>query len=95
MTMICCPGCGCNHDVPASALTGQDSDSLDLLCDRCADEYAGACGYDEYYDEFDREYDDMYADYMDGDFDSAMRDAGHGMDEDYGYYDEPVDYYEY
>jgi hypothetical protein len=25
-------------------------------------------------------------DSMDGDFDSAMRDAGHGTDEDYGYF---------
>lgn len=35
-------------------------------------------------DEFD------YADPgdMDGDFDSAMESAGHGMDEDYGYYGE-------
>ena len=36
---------------------------------------------DEYYDD---EYD--YDDSMDGDFDSAMRDAGWGTDEDYGYY---------
>ena len=27
-----------------------------------------------------------YDDYMDGDFDSAMTSAGHGTDEDYGYY---------
>lgn len=35
---------------------------------------------DDWYD------DDAGMDYMDGDFDSAMRDAGHGTDEDYGYY---------
>ena len=29
---------------------------------------------------------DSYDDSMDGDFDSAMRDAGFGTDEDYGYY---------
>ena len=32
--------------------------------------------------------DDYYNDSMDGDFDSAMRDAGFGTDEDYGYYGE-------
>jgi len=32
--------------------------------------------------------DDYYNDRMDGDFDSAMRDAGFGTDEDYGYYGE-------
>ena len=30
-----------------------------------------------------------YNDNMDGDFDSAMASAGHGTDEDYGYYGEP------
>ena len=30
--------------------------------------------------------DARYDDYMDGDFDSAMASAGHGTDEDYGYY---------
>ena len=34
-------------------------------------------------EEVDEEEDN---DYMDGDFDSAMRDAGFGTDEDYGYY---------
>ena len=32
--------------------------------------------------------DDYYDDSMDGDFDTAMRDAGFGTDEDYGYYGE-------
>ena len=32
--------------------------------------------------------DDYYYDSMDGDFDTAMRDAGFGTDEDYGYYGE-------
>jgi hypothetical protein len=32
------------------------------------------------------DHNDFYADNMDGDFDSAMRDAGFGTDEDYGYY---------
>ena len=31
---------------------------------------------------------DDYDDSMDGDWDSAMRDAGYGTDEDYGYYGE-------
>ena len=30
-----------------------------------------------------------YNESMDGDFDSAMASAGHGTDEDYGYYGEP------
>jgi len=43
------------------------------------------------YDDHDeKEEDDVWADSyddsMDGDFDSAMRDAGFGTDEDYGYY---------
>lgn len=33
-------------------------------------------------EDFEPEFDDS----MDGDFDSAMRDAGFGTDEDYGYY---------
>ena len=32
--------------------------------------------------------DDYYDDSMDGDFDTAMRDAGFGTDEDYDYYGE-------
>jgi hypothetical protein len=34
------------------------------------------------------DWDDSYDDSMDGDFDSAMRDAGFGTDEDYGCYGE-------
>jgi len=41
-----------------------------------------------YYDEECYVEDDYYDDSMDGDFDSAMRDAGFGTDEDYGYYGE-------
>jgi hypothetical protein len=37
------------------------------------------------------DHDDFYADNMDGDFDSAMRDAGFGTDEDYGHYGEDID----
>lgn len=40
-------------------------------------------GWDEY-DSWDEDYDDS----MDGDFDTGMRDAGFGTDEDYGYYGE-------
>lgn len=39
--------------------------------------------YDDYND-FYGEDDDSFDDSMDGDFDSAMRDAGFGTDEDYG-----------
>ena len=35
------------------------------------------------------DHDDYYDDSMDGDFDSAMASAGHGTDEDYGYYGDP------
>ena len=46
--------------------------------------------YDDYNDFTDtvddEEWDDSYDDSMDGDFDSAMRDAGFGTDEDYGYF---------
>lgn len=38
-------------------------------------------------DVWNYEYDE-YDDSMDGDFDSAMRDAGYGTDEDYGFYGE-------
>ena len=38
--------------------------------------------------EEDYVWNDDYDDSMDGDFDSAMRDAGFGTDEDYGYYGE-------
>ena len=39
--------------------------------------------YDDYNDFFEED-DDSFDDSMDGDFDSAMRDAGFGTDEDYG-----------
>lgn len=38
--------------------------------------------------EEDDVWDNSYDDSMDGDFDSAMRDAGCGTNEDYGYYGE-------
>jgi hypothetical protein len=63
--------------------------------------------YDDYEDFFsadadphgDGDYDPSYDvddidDSMDGDFDSAMRDAGFGTDEDYGCYGEDLDYQE-
>lgn len=54
---------------------------------------------DENYDDHDDFYDDQnsgevdwdYNDTMDGDHDSAMASAGHGTDEDYGYYGDPED----
>ena len=42
---------------------------------------------DEWYDDIE-DIDDRYDDSMDGDHDSAMRDAGFGTDEDYDYYGE-------
>ena len=47
--------------------------------------------YNDFHEDEDDETDvwgDNYDDSMDGDFDSAMRDAGWGTDEDYGYYGE-------
>ena len=44
--------------------------------------------YNDYYIEENSVDDDDYDDSMDGDHDSAMRDAGFGTDEDYGYYGE-------
>ena len=41
-------------------------------------------GHEDVYEDDNDSYDDS----MDGDHDSAMRDAGFGMDEDYGYYGE-------
>jgi hypothetical protein len=38
------------------------------------------------------DHDDFYSDNMDGDFDSAMRDAGLGTDEDYGRFDSGEDF---
>ena len=49
-------------------------------------EIATHTDYDE--NEEDDVWDDGYNDSMDGDFDSSMRDAGFGTDEDYGYYGE-------
>lgn len=39
-------------------------------------------GHEDVYEDDNDSYDDS----MDGDFDSGMRDAGFGLDEDYGYY---------
>lgn len=50
---------------------------------------------EEIYDngEWENDYDDSHCDdAMDGDFDSGMRDAGMGTDEDYGYYGEDCDF---
>lgn len=52
------------------------------ICDACMEQ-----GFEdeEFFDRPDFE-DEEYDDSMDGDFDSAMESAGHGMDEDYGDY---------
>jgi len=59
---------------------GLPENELDELRDQMSEDE----GYDE--DEEEDAWEDDYNDVMDGDFDSAMRDAGHGTDEDYGYY---------
>lgn len=66
--------------------------------DSCYDpdnSYEDDMNYDDYNDfneEIENEEDDVwtddYDDSMDGDFDSGMRDAGFGTDEDYNYYGE-------
>ena len=55
------------------------------------DFHGEALDYEDYNDDVEEEvdvWDDSYDDSMDGDFDSAMRDAGWGTDEDYGHYGE-------
>lgn len=67
---------------PSKNIYNSNYDEIDGLVDveGCCDEMMeGVCDYHE---------DDYYNDSMDGDFDSAMRDAGFGTDEDYGYYGE-------
>lgn len=53
------------------------------ICDGCM--RRGDDG-DDFMDDEDFDDDGDYDDSMDGDHDSAMRDAGWGTDEDYGYY---------
>lgn len=48
--------------------------------------YENDMNYDDHYDFYGEALDYDYNDSMDGDFDSAMRDAGLGTDEDYGCY---------
>ena len=54
----------------------------------CAPTYDCEDSYEEedYEEEEEEDYEEESYDHMDGDFDSAMRDAGHGTDEDYGHY---------
>ena len=52
-------------------------------------------GYDFEQDDTVGEFeDDSFDDSMDGDAESALASAGHGTDEDYGYYGEDLDYQE-
>jgi len=62
-----------------------DEDSSNYHPD-AAHEISTHVDYDE--NEEDDVWDDSYDDSMDGDWDSNMRDAGFGTDEDYGYYGE-------
>ena len=67
---------------PSENIYNSDYDEIDGLVDvegYCDEMMEGVYDYNE---------DDYYDDSMDGDFDSAMRDAGFGTDEDYGYYGE-------
>ena len=63
----------------------------DVIYDDYNDFHGEAMDYEDYNDDVEEEvdvWDYSYDDSMDGDFDSAMRDAGWGTDEDYGYYGE-------
>jgi hypothetical protein len=53
------------------------------ICPACNQEEEDAWGSDD-----DESYLDDYDDSMDGDFDSGMRDAGYGTDEDYNFFGE-------
>jgi hypothetical protein len=74
------PQCGdCNEDLDMHCST----------CDACPGDQSHkmgeACPFgDDYTGDHEDDYD--YDDSMDGDFDSAMASAGHGTDEDYGFY---------
>lgn len=67
-----------------------DDDPNDYIEDDDMNEdfYQEVEDYNDYYIEENSVDDDDYDDSMDGDHDSAMRDAGFGTDEDYGYYGE-------
>lgn len=67
------PCCGCETEI----LTGEDA--LARMQEEDDQDW-----YDE--DEYDEDCD--LDESMDGDFDTGMASAGHGMDEDYGCYDE-------
>lgn len=67
------------------------------ICDACLRRMAiedGELPEDDYDEDEDDEdtYEEDMDESMDGDFDSGMRDAGHGTDEDYGYYGGGEDY---
>jgi hypothetical protein len=65
-----------------------NSEDDDMNYDDHDDFYQEVEDYNDYYIEENNVDDDDYDDSMDGDHDSAMRDAGFGTDEDYGYYGE-------
>lgn len=84
-----------NEMTPKENIYRSDRDSIDQDWQDIVDTHHGdidgivdieGYGEDAYNDGWDD--DDYYDDSMDGDFDSAMRDAGFGTDEDYGYYGE-------
>lgn len=70
------PCCGCDDGVQR----------FDDVCPACQEPFE-FCRCDEFDDDDDDEPEDADdrepSDDMDGDFDTAMRDAGFGMDEDY------------
>lgn len=61
------------------------------ICDSClrdCDDPYDDDGREDFEEDDEEEYDDRYDDYddsMDGDHESALRDAGFGTDEDYGF----------
>ena len=81
---------------PNENIYRSDYDDVDGIVDVDGygeDAYNDGWDQDEFEDDYEEGYadgfeDGYWCDSMDGDFDSAMRDAGFGTDEDYGYYGE-------
>lgn len=72
-----CENVGCENE----AVFSQGNRAVCEVCYHSGEDFweESDLGADQEYDS-----DEWYDDSMDGDFDSAMRDAGYGTDEDYG-----------
>ena len=81
-----------DHEMECNNCMNDDAD-VDETEYETYDESDGFDDEDEW-NEYDS-WDEDYYDSMDGDFDSGMASAGHGTDEDYGYYGGEDDDYGY